>query len=511
MEKAGGERHIDDLFFYCLTASFLAAGFVLSLGFVGAFSRNRYKPAAHKAWVRDSIPEIVLRTGWIFGTVPLILKFGRWGFGAAAAIYIAVMIINLPKAGAVFLARDKRLLGMQTVLLLTVAVLGILMKNSRNFYSMVYAIVSLSTPYIVMLANTINRPYENAVRKKEQTAAKRVLDSLPDLKVAVILCDCDTGYVTGILESLIGAFYRVLALTGCSSTDSITAAISERLSPDHQILLFGMPMRETGEWKKVCHMDRPDYSVIFLSDAETSDAKPREEFETAMRELADAMPPEGIIFYQADAEPTKSLRKTGDWIGFGMKNGDYITGEISVLGSGTKFTLRGTEFHTELIGKRCLTGIAAALAVALTLNILPQEMVEPVRRLKSKPGRLQLRKSGDNLIIDDRCGAKPEEALEALAEFHGFRLLVTPGIALTETKRDRENFRFGMQAAGIFDHVILYGGAQTLFVYNGLIAAGFSGEKIVTVKTRNEALIRAEGIDTHGKMRIILEENGLPD
>ena len=134
-------------------------------------------------------------------------------------------------------------------------------------------------------------------------------------------------------------------------------------------------------------------------------------------------------------------------------------------------------------------------------------------RLKSVPHRLELIDKGGVLIIDDAYNSNPsgtKAALEVLSMLSGEKILLTPGMIELGSKQEELNRQFGADAAKVCDRVILVGEKQTKPIYDGLLSAGFSEEKIFVAKDLNEALDFAYAVKS-GKKKIILLENDLPD
>ena len=138
----------------------------------------------------------------------------------------------------------------------------------------------------------------------------------------------------------------------------------------------------------------------------------------------------------------------------------------------------------------------------------------PVKRLECVPHRLQIIKGTNKTIIDDAFNSNPtgaKAALDTLAVFDGFKILVSPGMVELGEKEYELNKRFGEQAAEICDFVIAVGERQAVPIIDGLKAKGYPEEKTYVAKNLNEALAKVENIKTGGEKKIVLLENDLPD
>jgi UDP-N-acetylmuramoyl-tripeptide--D-alanyl-D-alanine ligase len=143
-----------------------------------------------------------------------------------------------------------------------------------------------------------------------------------------------------------------------------------------------------------------------------------------------------------------------------------------------------------------------------------REIAGAIGRLQPVPHRLETHTGADGVtIIDDAYNSNPvgaANALDALAAFDtGRKILVTPGMVELGVAQDAENEKFGARAATICDFVILVGSRQTAPIRRGLEGAGFSADRLTSVRNLNEGLEALKGIVRSGD--VVLFENDLPD
>jgi UDP-N-acetylmuramoyl-tripeptide--D-alanyl-D-alanine ligase len=116
-------------------------------------------------------------------------------------------------------------------------------------------------------------------------------------------------------------------------------------------------------------------------------------------------------------------------------------------------------------------------------------------------------------VIDDSYNSNPIGAAEALATLREFktgkRVLVTPGMVELGAMEAEQNERFGAQAAGVCDYVLLVGPRQTQAILKGLQREHFPSERIRLVKNLTEATAELQRIVQAGD--VVLFENDLPD
>lgn len=238
-------------------------------------------------------------------------------------------------------------------------------------------------------------------------------------------------------------------------------------------------------------------------------------------ELAKALPEEGFVCLNADSEELMKEDYKGKKVLYsleGVGQGDYHAENVSVSSEGTSFTLvhneERSDFVTPVIGRHNVLNIVGALAMAHELGMSYEELHPQVRKLQSVPHRLQLLDRGNVALIDDAYNSNPtgaKAALDTLALFKGFRILVTPGMVELGEKMEECNRTFGKQAAKACDYAILVGKRQAEPILQGLLEGGFPKEKIYVAETIGEAISVAYSLPTGGEKPIILLENDLPD
>ena len=211
----------------------------------------------------------------------------------------------------------------------------------------------------------------------------------------------------------------------------------------------------------------------------------------------------------------------GNAIRYGLSDAcDYYATDISASSRGTTFTVHTPKGETEtftagMIGKHNVINILGAIAICCELGIRLPALKMQVRKLESVPHRLQLLpKGGGVTVIDDAYNSNPtgsKAAIDALALFDGFKMLVTPGMVELGDRQDELNKAFGAYAATVCDYVVLVGKKQTAPILEGLHEAGYPEERIYVADGLNDAITHAYAVNAQGKEKIILLENDLPD
>ena len=505
--------------FSVLSFCYLLCAFFLFRKQVHFFQLNGYKPQVQKKWLREHLEEHLLRTVWVLGAVFLLRELHSLGAYLAGALFLLTAALNLPKKAKkplVFTARVKRMGLTDLILHLLPLLFGFFAPEGEAFGALLMSFALLGAPWLLLAANTLNRPLEKAVDRHYIRDARRILQDCPKLTVIGVTGSYGKTSVKFFLEKLLSAEYNVLVTPlNYNTTLGVVRTVRENLRPTHEIFVCEMGARNVGDIKEICDLVHPRMGVITaIGPQHLESFGSLANVVKTKFELADALPPDGIFFGNMDSEEIRNRKVSVPTVGYGLLRGDYRAEDIRCDERGLRFTVRGVEFETKLLGKHNVQNITAAIAVANTLGIPLEKLRQPVRRLEAVEHRLQLRGSGNRLIIDDAYNSNPagaSAALETLGMFEGLRILVTPGMVELGAKQSELNTAFGREAASRCDRAVLVGKRQAPPIQAGLLEAGFPAEHIFVADTVEEAISLADSFDAGGGRRVILLENDLPD
>ena len=151
--------------------------------------------------------------------------------------------------------------------------------------------------------------------------------------------------------------------------------------------------------------------------------------------------------------------------------------------------------------------------MAKFLGVPDNQIRIQLNKLTPPPHRLQLSQNGGVTIIDDAYNSNPsgsKAALNTLALFDGYKVLVTPGMIDLGAKQDELNRQFGIYAAEVCDFIILVGEKQAEPIYDGIASTDYDLSKVFVASGIKEAISKAYSLQTD-KPKIVLLENDLPD
>lgn len=519
------------LFTLCYVFFFIAlfASFTLNyVHYMHMFQLNSYSPAEQMKWVKENISDIVWRhLGAVFAAVVIFMvEFDNSKSaliaGLALCIFLAFAMPKKAKKKLVFTPRVIRMCVTSAVVYGAVCVLTVIFGFFTFIPAIVFPLLQISSLFMPIIANFINKPIEKAVNNHYINDAKRIISELPNLNVIGITGSYGKTSTKFYLQKLLSARYNVLMTPeSYNTTMGVVKTVRGSLNATYDIFICEMGAKGVGEIKEICDIVHPRHSVITsIGPQHLETFKSLDNIIKTKFEISDCIT-DGMTFLNYDNEYIRNHQTDKIRIGYGIGEGngkEYYADEISVSAKGTTFTLHHEDervcFTTRLIGEHNVQNIVGAIAVANKMGIPLAELVMPVKRLECVPHRLQIIDRGATTIIDDAFNSNPsgaKAALDTLKVFDGVKVLVTPGMIELGEKEFELNKSFGMQAADAADYCVLVGEKQAVPIKEGLLEKGYPEDKISVVKSLSDGLAIVDSIKTEGRKKIVLLENDLPD
>ncbi|MCR5040639.1 MAG: UDP-N-acetylmuramoyl-tripeptide--D-alanyl-D-alanine ligase [Clostridia bacterium] len=519
------------LFYVFLTLAIIAAAYEIYLTAVSnmhMLQLNTYRNTEQAAWMKNKpgkyLPNCLLA---LYGLT--FVFFGNSVLYALAILFSLLLIpvnkyYSKPKKKFVVTARVKRMFVTEGVLTALIVAGGVVIcVFCPQKYVFLLLVESLAFyPMLTMLSNLINRPLEKSINRWYVNDAKRMLAEASGLEVIGITGSYGKTSVKFYLNTIMSAFYDVLVTPESFNTPmGVVKTIRTSLKKTDRYFLCEMGARHVGDIKELTDIVHPRHGVITsIGEQHLETFHTVENIIHTKFELADALPPDGLLFLNGDSENIRNNLPDRQFVTYGIGAGnDYYASDVVVTERGTEFTVNvastgeSVRFSTKLLGEAGVINVTGAIAVANNFGIPLDKMKLPVRRIEPVPHRLQLINRGAVTIIDDAYNSNPagcRAALNALAMCGGHKILLTPGMVELGIEQDRLNKAFGSQAAGVCDHIILVGEKQTRPIAEGALEAGFDEKKLFIASNLTEAMNFAMAVKTDAR-KFILLENDLPD
>lgn len=433
--------------------------------------------------------------------------------GRAIRIFVLALLICIALSGIVFLSIIYNIFPPQIDVSIWVLIHGIVL-------------IQLA-PLTIVLSNLLLFPVQKTINDIFLSKAKRRLRSLSPRVIGITGSYGKTS-TKNILTSLLNERYpTIMSPQSFNTLMGISRTINENLSEDHKILLVEMGAYRPGDIKEISDLVKPQVGIITaIGPQHLERFKTLENIEKAKYELIDSLPDSGVAIFNNDdvrcrklADITSKVKVLRYGLDDSQNNLALSAKGITQSARGTSFTLvdregREKSVSTVLLGMHNVSNIIGAACVAMEMGLGLEDIYRGMVKIKPTPHRLQtIVGNGGVLVIDDSYNSNPvgsREALNVLSRFDsGRRILVTPGMVELGNSEDKYNREFGAQAAKICDYIILVGPGQTRAIFEGLMNAGFSADKVRLVTSLDEANLELQKFIRAGDT--VLFENDLPD
>ena len=491
---------------------------------VHMFQHNSYRVERYARW---------FRSGHKFGRAAVIAALAVASvfdipYFSVAAIVIMLWIAwkefrTVYKKPIVYTMRVKRLF--LTAAILTAAVIGAALVFIPD-YAPAVALALLVMPIIMLAANLVNKPLEAAIARWYYNDAKRILRSMPDLKIIGVTGSFGKTSTKHYLYRILSERYNVLMTPGnFNTTLGVIRTVREHLKPHHQIFIVEMGAKQVGDIKEICDLVHPTIGVVTaVGEMHLETFGSLENVLRTKFELIDALPADGLGVINMDSKPIAAAKLNHPCrvVSYSVENekADYRTEQINYTPSQTTFAIKNDTtlregYSTHLVGRGNILNLLAAVAVADALQVPEAQQKRAMRQIEQIEHRLSIKRTAGGItIIDDAYNSNPagaKMALEVLRDFNteGRKIVVTPGFVEMGDSQYRNNKELGVNIATAADIAIVVNRVNREAIVAGLTEAGFDAMNIVQTDSFAEA--SAYLATTMRAGDVILYENDLPD
>lgn len=494
---------------------------------VHMFQQNSYRVNRYLKWYKQchAIPFTAVALG--MGVVCSFASPLTMCITSAVAVIILLILSfrTKQKTPLVYTMRVKRLF--VSAFILTAATITLLWLYLPQYcFTIAYAL--LIVPFVLLVANLINKPLEAYISRWYYNDAKRILRSMPNLKIIGVTGSFGKTSTKHYLYRILSEKYNVLMTPGnFNTTLGVVRTIREYLKPHHEVFIVEMGAKQTGDIKEICDLVHPTIGIVtavgemHLETFHTIDNIFRTKFE-----LIEALPQDGMGVINLDSEviAQAKVHRHSNTISYSVEHAeaDYRAVEVKYSARQTSFSVdcRGDireGYSTHLAGRGNILNLLAAIAVADKLNVSEALQKRAIRQIEQIEHRLNVRHTaGGVAIIDDAYNSNPagaKMALEVLKEFErpaGARaIVVTPGFVELGERQATLNTELGRQIAHSCDIAIVVNRTNREAIVKGIESEGFAKENLLIADSFAEATTLLTPILRSGD--VVLYENDLPD
>ncbi len=393
-----------------------------------------------------------------------------------------------------------------------------------DFYIKYLAFVAfqLIFPLLFILFTIICNIFEALNNKRYENLTRRILSEQKDMTKIAITGSYGKTTVKNILLTLLSDTHNTVATPESYNTPMGISKTVSNLDISTEIFISEMGARHVGDIHKLMKLVRPNIGV--LTGINSQHLETFKSLENIVKEKCKIVSELSVDGYSVING--KFLDQVKDVLGEQYSSRNIITAgldqtfdvhikDIQFDENGSKFLIfLGGEYYageTLLIGFQNLEDIAIACAVAFSLGVKPQKIIDNLEKLKPVPHRMQLISANGLRIIDDTFNSNPDGArrtLEVLSLFEGRKVVATPGLVELGKLENDENYRLATEIADVADVVMLIGKKRTKIMLKALNDTGYDGEVFIY-----ESLEKAENdfVNTLHLGDVLLLLNDLPD
>lgn len=527
---------------FAYTILFVFAAVIVALNLFAELKRdlmmmqqNSYRNDRYMRWLRASGDTTSLMR--IMGYCVFFISFIAFANSVVAQCLMVVFaVINLIslygkkyKKPLVWTPRARRIYGVSLVLSAIVvavacAAFGVGVDNCL-FVGMIALVGLYCASHMVMMASIcILTPVENHINKGYYNDAKRILDSMPDLKVIGITGSYGKTSTKHYLYRILSESFDVVMTPGSYNTTlGVIRTVREYLKPYTQIFICEMGAKQQGDISEICELVHPEIGIVTAVGPQHLESfKTIENVQRTKFELVDSLPADGLAVVNNDFPYIKN-RKVDTvccerYAVSLAEEGDYRAENVNYSACGTTFVVVCPDGHrlelaTRLVGECNISNLLASVIVALKLGVPESKIKYAIEKIEQVEHRLNVKRTpGGITIIDDAFNSNPTGstmALDVLAAMTGGkRIIITPGMIELGDRQDELNCEFGRKVAVSADVAIVVGLYNRDSICRG-IAEGNGTAEVHTVDTFNDAQRLLATIGRSGDT--VLYENDLPD
>lgn len=438
------------------------------------------------------------------------------------------------KKDLVYTKRAQRLLASMYIINVLILIASVIIYSllANDFFANYAILLIIGTtlyyfaPYILILANILVKPIENAVNKYFYDMAKNKVRSFEDLKIVGITGSYGKTSAKFITAKILEEKFNVLKTPESYNTPmGVSKVINNTLNDEYNAFVVEMGARNIGDIKEMAELAGPKIGVITsIGPTHLETFINIDNIMKTKYELIEALPPDGIAIFNYD---NQYLRKLADKtfkekILYGTENIellDIYATNIEVSEKGSTFILNdkngnSIKCQTKLLGKHNIENLLAGASIGVALGLTFEEIASGINKVEPIPHRLQLINPGTGvIIIDDAFNSNPvssKAALDVISQFkEGRKIIVTPGMIELGEEEEEANRQFGRYIADVCDYVILVGKNRTKPIYEGIFEKDINKDNVFVVSSLNEATSVLQKIIR--PKDVVLFENDLPD
>ncbi len=264
-----------------------------------------------------------------------------------------------------------------------------------------------------------------------------------------------------LLAHVLASKYSVFATPASYNTlYSVAKSITDHYQGE-EVLILEYGAYKTGEIARLCQVVPPSLAVITgITAQHLGIFGSVQAIITAKSELTQALPPEGVVFYNASDTDTVKVASAFSGIKYGYADPDdrqIPTAGVTADGR-LEFVLDSVVVKTQLIGLHYLSCLEAALSIGEHLGVPRSQIIARLMSFTPTANFTRLHDLGDKIRLLDNGRTSNPVGYQAMLELAGSlpaqtKILIFGGILDLGEQTDTIHTQLARASAKIFDYV----------------------------------------------------------
>lgn len=281
-------------------AAFWLFAVLSTLFYMHMFQLNSYRADDQWHWMLKNRGKVVPLALPLIGAVIGVICGKNAGMIVCAVFILLACLFYKPKKAKKplkYTPRVKRMLVTVAVLYVAMTVLLAVFASGR-ITALVVGLVAAASPFVIILANIINKPIELSINRYYTNDAKKMLAACPNLTVIGVTGSYGKTSVKFYLNTLLKAKYNVLMTPESYNTPmGVVKTVRGSLRATHEIFICEMGAKYVGDIKELCDIVHPKHGIITsIGPQHLESFKSLQNVINTKFELADALPKDGMLF-----------------------------------------------------------------------------------------------------------------------------------------------------------------------------------------------------------------------
>ena len=329
-----------------------------------------------------------------------------------------------------------------------------------------------------------------------------------------------------ITAAILGQQWKTLKNEGNYNNELGLPLTLFKLDHSYGACVLEMGMRGTGQIRKLAAIANPNAGIITnVGETHIELLGSVAAIAAAKRELAEAIPADGLIALNADDPNVAAMaaHTAGKIIYFGLdKDGsrrDFWAENVQPLGlGGVKFSLRGAvnaELLVPIPGRHNVINALAAISIAWGLGVTADQFAPGLLAYAGAPHRMVMQQgAGGQQVIDDTYNANPASmraVLRLLAETPctGKRVAILGDMLELGSRAAEAHREVGAAAAAAGVQLLISYGPLSGYVAEGARSGGLEPSVIHALQNKELAITKALELTGSGDVVVIKGSRGM--